>query len=125
MRPVEKKDRHAVADAFRAALLTGAIADDVLESYSDMWDGGDFLAAWEGSRCVGNVAALHLDTSVPGGARLPTAGVSEVGILPTHTRRGLLTAMMNRLLSEARSAGTILASLRASEAPIYGRFGFG
>jgi predicted acetyltransferase len=125
IRPVALSERHAVADTVRAALLTGAIADDVLESYGASWDGGDFIAAWDGSRCVGNVGAFHFDTTVPGGSRLTTAGVTEVGILPTHTRRGLLTSMLTRLLDEAHSAGTVLASLRASEAPIYGRFGFG
>ena len=125
IRPVATSERHAVADTVRAALLTGAISDDVLESYSASWDGGDFLAAWDGARCVGNVGAFHFETTVPGGARLKTAGVTEIGILPTHTRRGLLTTMITRLLTESRGSGNIIASLRASEAPIYGRFGFG
>ena len=55
----------------------------------------------------------------------PTAGYSRVGVLPTHTRQGLLTQMMQRSLREARERGQVLASLRASEAPIYGRFGYG
>jgi predicted acetyltransferase len=38
---------------------------------------------------------------------------------------GLLSRMMHRLLSDHRADGTVLASLRASEAPIYGRFGYG
>lgn len=125
IRPVAVTERHAVADTVRAALLTGAISDEVLEAHGDSWDGGDFLAAWDGPRCVGNVGAFHFDTTVPGGAQLKTAGVTEIGILPTHTRRGLLTTMITRLLTESREAGNIIASLRASEAPIYGRFGFG
>ncbi len=59
-------------------------------------------------RCVGHVGAYRFDTTVPGGARLPTAGYSRVGVLPTHTRRGLLTQMMQRSLREAheRRPGT-------------------
>lgn len=125
IRPVAPSERRAVTDTVRAALLTGAVADDAMESYGPSWDGGDFIAAWDGSRCVGNVGAFHFDTTVPGGSRVTTAGVTKVGILPTHTRRGLLTSMITRLLDDAHSAGTVLASLRASEAPIYGRFGFG
>ena len=98
---------------------------DVLKRYDPSWDGGDFLAAWERERCVGSVGAFRFDTTVPGGAQLSTSGVTGVGVLPTHTRRGLLTSLMTRLLTEARDSGMVLSSLRASEAPIYGRFGFG
>jgi predicted acetyltransferase len=66
-----------------------------------------------------------LETTVPGGARLPTAGISAVGVLPTHTRRGALRALMTTQLRAERDAGMVLASLRASEAVIYGRFGYG
>lgn len=123
-RPVAVNEQRAVSDTIRAALMTGPIADDVLEESRDMWEQGDYLAAWENDLCVGHVGAFHLTTTIPGGAQLSTAGVTEVGILPTHTRRGLLTKLITRLLREAHDAGTILASLRASEAPIYGRFGF-
>jgi predicted acetyltransferase len=88
-------------------------------------DDTDSLAAWEGDRCVGHAGAFRFDTTVPGGSRVATAGVTRVGVLPTHTRRGLLTALMQQLLHDARGAGKALASLRASETPIYGRFGFG
>jgi predicted acetyltransferase len=48
-----------------------------------------------------------------------------VGVQPTHTRRGTLTRLLDRLLREAPERGQPLASLHASEATIYGRFGFG
>ena len=62
---------------------------------------------------------------MPGGARVQTAGVTRVGVLPTHTRRGLLTQMMHRLLSESLERGNVLATLHASETSIYRRYGFG
>ncbi len=89
------------------------------------WDRMRGFAAYDGDRLVGVVRALDLETTVPGGARVSTAGVSGVGVLPTHTRRGLLRAMIEAQLHDERSRGTVLASLRASEAPIYGRFGYG
>lgn len=125
IRPVEVHERRQAADAFRTALISGAISDEMMESTQASWDGGAWLAAWDGDRCVGHVGAFHFDTTVPGGARVATAGYSRVGVLPTHTRRGLLTRMMHRSLQEARERGQVLASLRASEAPIYGRFGYG
>ena len=75
--------------------------------------------------CVGNVAAFRFDSTVPGGAEVPTAGVTRVGVLPTHTRQGVLTRLMHRLLVESRERGNVLATLHASETSIYRRFGFG
>lgn len=89
------------------------------------WEQSDSLSAWDGGRCVGHVAGFRFDTLVPGGAWLPTSGVTRVGVLSTHRRRGLLRQMLNRLLAEAAGRGQVLASLRASETPIYTRFGFG
>jgi predicted acetyltransferase len=125
IRPVAENERRAVMDTVGTALLEGPMSADALKRYDASWDGGDFLAAWERERCVGSVGAFRFDTTVPGGAQLSTSGVTGVGVLPTHTRRGLLTSLMTQLLTEARDSGTVLSSLRASEAPIYGRFGFG
>lgn len=63
--------------------------------------------------------------TVPGG-EVPIAGVTQVGVLPTHRRRGLLTAMMRRLLDDVHDAGDEpVAALWAAEAAIYGRYGYG
>src|SRR5262249_52922834 len=52
-------------------------------------------------------------------------GVTEVGVHPTHRRRGLLRQLMARMLADARTRGEAFAGLIASESVIYGRFGFG
>jgi predicted acetyltransferase len=56
---------------------------------------------------------------------VPLAAVSAVGVHPTHRRRGLLRRLMAAMLDDARARGEVVAGLLASEAPIYGRFGFG
>jgi predicted acetyltransferase len=53
------------------------------------------------------------------------AGVSAVGVHPTHRRQGLLTKLMTSMLSDARERGEAIAALNASESTIYGRYGFG
>ncbi len=83
------------------------------------------FAALDGDEIVGTAAAYSVRIRVPGGADLATAGVTMVGVKPSHRRRGINTAMMRRLLDQARERGEPLAALFASEAPIYGRFGFG
>jgi predicted acetyltransferase len=82
------------------------------------------VAAFENGRAVGFSAAYEFDLTIPGGF-LPTAGVTWVGVMPTHRRRGVLRDMMVRMLSDARERGEPLAALHASEAAIYGRFGYG
>jgi predicted acetyltransferase len=81
-------------------------------------------AAWEGGRAVGGLGAFPFRLTVPGG-RVPAAGVTIAGVLPTHRRRGLLRAMMRVLLDAAQAQGEPVAYLWATEGTIYGRFGFG
>jgi predicted acetyltransferase len=125
IRPVADNERRAAVDTLRNALLSGPVNDDDFAKGEASWDGSDALAAWDGEHCVGNVAAFRFDSTVPGGALVPTAGVTRVGVLPTHTRRGVLSQLMHRLLAESRERGNVLATLHASETPIYRRFGFG
>jgi predicted acetyltransferase len=53
------------------------------------------------------------------------AGVTAVGVQPTHRRRGILTQMMRKQLDDVRDRGEPVAGLWASESSIYGRFGYG
>lgn len=122
---VAVEERRAATNTLRIALLSGAINDERFESFQPSWDDADSIAAWDGEQCVGHVAAFRFDSTVPGGARLATAGVTRVGVLPTHTRRGLLTRMMHQLLRESHERDIALATLHASETSIYRRFGFG
>ncbi|MFF7173825.1 GNAT family N-acetyltransferase [Streptomyces pseudovenezuelae] len=83
------------------------------------------IGVWDGERCVGTAGAFSFRLTVPGGASVPAAGVTMVGVAGTHRRRGLLTSMMRRQLDDVRSWGEPLAVLTASEPVIYGRFGYG
>ncbi|WP_189601876.1 GNAT family N-acetyltransferase [Streptomyces lateritius] len=83
------------------------------------------IGVWDGERCVGTAGAFTFRLSVPGGAIVPTAGVTMVGVAATHRRRGILTSMMRRQLDDVRAGGEPLAVLTASEPEIYGRFGYG
>jgi predicted acetyltransferase len=82
------------------------------------------LAFFDGREIVATAAIFSYEITVPGGS-LPCGGVTRVSVLSTHRRRGLLTAMMRRQLDDMRERGEPLAALYASEAPIYGRFGYG
>lgn len=81
-------------------------------------------AAWEKGQVVGGAGAFPFELTVPGG-RVPAAGVTVVGVLPTHRRRGVLSAMMRAQLDACRDRGESVAYLWATEDMIYGRFGYG
>lgn len=74
---------------------------------------------------VGMAQYLDLALTVPGGAVLPAAGVTWVAVAPTHRRRGLLRAMFHEMHRRMADAGYPVGALWASEAGIYGRFGYG
>ena len=76
-------------------------------------------------RVVGGAGAFAFRMTVPGGAQLPTAGVTVVGVLPTHRRRGILRSMMRAQLDDVHARGEPVAALWASEETIYGRYGYG
>jgi predicted acetyltransferase len=82
-----------------------------------------FVVEDEG-RFVGTAAALSVDLALPGGS-VGMAGVTEVSVLPTHRRRGLLSALIEAVHDQAVERGEPLAGLTASEGGIYRRFGYG
>jgi len=73
---------------------------------------------------VGGAGAFSFELTVPGGT-MPCAGVTVVGVYPTHRRRGVLTEMMRVQLEDVRERGEPIALLWSSEERIYGRFGYG
>jgi predicted acetyltransferase len=83
------------------------------------------IGAYDEGRMVGTAAVFTFDMTVPGGP-VPCAGVTGVSVRPTHRRQGALTALMRHQLASIVERGTeAFASLWASEASIYGRFGYG
>lgn len=124
IRPIEPDEFVAFAKATEAAF--GDTPDDAaIERWRAICEIDRTLAAFDGQDIVGTTALFSLNLTVPGGGELPMAGVSAVGVLPTHRRRGILTALMHRQLEDVRERGEPLAGLYASEGPIYGRFGYG
>jgi predicted acetyltransferase len=124
--------RPPAADELRQAGRTVSMAlmfppyDDALwEQRRSTWEETTSIAAFDGAECVGHAGQFIVDTHVPGGARLATGAVTRVGVMPTHRRRGVATGLMHGLIERSAQDGLVLMSLRASEAVIYRRFGFG
>jgi predicted acetyltransferase len=94
------------------------------ERDENVLDPDRLYAAYDGEAIVGTAADFALSLTVPGG-ELRAAGVTLVGVLPTHRRRGIMTQLMRTELDAIAAKGEPLAILWASEEAIYGRFGYG
>lgn len=98
--------------------------DEDLDRWLDNFELERMHAALADGQIVGGAGAFSFDFTVPG-ATMACAGVTVVGVYPTHRRRGALTAMMRAQLEDVRDRGEAIAALWASEERIYGRFGYG
>src|SRR3954463_5028737 len=98
--------------------------EERMQRFADLISFERMHATWSDGSIVGGAGAFTFELSVPGGD-LPTAGVSVVGVYPTHRRRGVLRSLMRAQLDDAHERGEPLAALWASEETIYGRFGYG
>ncbi|GAA3649932.1 GNAT family N-acetyltransferase [Microbacterium marinilacus] len=72
---------------------------------------------------VATLSSWVAPMSVPGG-ELPMWAISTVTVAGTHRRRGIARSLLEAELRDARAAGVPIAGLTASEATIYGRYGF-
>src|SRR5215217_4515230 len=98
--------------------------EEQAEDFLKNLERGRAILARDDGTTVGGAGAFTFDLSIPGGSA-PTAGVTVVGVNPTHRRRGVLRAMMRQQLDDVRERGEPLAALWASEETIYTRFGYG
>ncbi|MFE6775963.1 GNAT family N-acetyltransferase [Streptomyces sp. NPDC057702] len=118
-----------VSDWLRARhtgfLLEPAISQEEAELRRPGLDLDRTQGAFDDGRCVGCFRSFSQELTAVGGAPVPTNAITNVSIVPTHRRRGLLTTMMDRDLRAAKERGDAAATLIAAEYPIYGRYGFG
>jgi predicted acetyltransferase len=122
--------RNPAQEELRAAMESTHVAfaeplsDDHFDRTTKVLPRERFYAAYEDGLPVGTAADFDFRLTIPGG-EVPAGGVTWVGVLPSHRRRGILTQLMRRELDDIHERGEPLAILWASEAAIYGRFGYG
>jgi predicted acetyltransferase len=125
VRPVPDEDWEAFRDVDAHAFGVG-VPEDMEAQERELHKGGRGIGAYDGGVLAGIATAYSFEVTVPGRSAVPAAGVSWVGVLPTHRRRGVLRALMTHQLHALHDQGDEpLAILWASEPAIYGRFGYG
>ncbi|MEV8540529.1 GNAT family N-acetyltransferase [Streptomyces sp. NPDC051572] len=127
IRPTTDEDLDVFVDTVHAAF--GLFPETPVEGGGLWWSALEMdrclLALTSDGRPVGTAATYPFELTLPGGTLVPAPGVTAVGVLPSHRRQGVLSAMMRHQLTELRARGEVLSVLLASEATIYGRFGYG
>ncbi|MEY9848745.1 GNAT family N-acetyltransferase [Streptacidiphilus sp. MAP5-3] len=128
IRPTTDQDLDVFVDTLHTAF-------GLFRQTPDADGGGVFWAAFEmdrnllavaaDGRPVGTAGAYSFELTLPGEVLVPATGVTGVGVLPSHRRKGALTALMRQQLTDFRARGESLSVLLASEAVIYRRFGYG
>lgn len=107
-------------EEFEKRWLTHMRADDVV--CTGAWlPAGEFGA---GPAPVATFASFD-KTLNAGHEMLPLRMITDVTTSPAHRRQGLVRRLMEADLADAASKGIPVAALTASEATIYGRWGFG
>lgn len=123
---VQPSDLAAAAQLFRTAMIgLPRVTDLDPPTMERLFEGGRTFGAWLDGQLAGTTNSHSGTMVVPGGRRLAQAAVTHVGVLATAGRRGVARALMTAQLRQARDRGEVLASLRATEAGIYGNFGYG
>jgi predicted acetyltransferase len=124
IRPVRDLDEFAGALSGIGQYFGAPPPEDRMQRFADQITFERMHGAWSDGAVVGGAGAFTFNMTVPGGD-VPTAGVTVVGVYPTHRRRGVMRALMRAQLDDLHERGEPLAALWASEETIYGRFGYG
>jgi predicted acetyltransferase len=124
LRPISPGEFDAFCEVPFEAFNDTERSAEVIEHERIVFEFDRSLAALDGDAIVGTTAAYSFRLTVPGGA-VNAAGVTFVSVLPSHRRRGILSAMMRHQLADIAARGEPVAALLASESVIYGRYGYG
>jgi predicted acetyltransferase len=119
-------DLIAAANLFRTAMVGFPPLPKLAPGQiTKLLEPGRTLGAFADGQLVGTADAVTGGLTLPGGAVVGHAAVTHIGVLPSFTRRGIATELIHHQLRDIAARGEMVATLRASEATIYGRYGYG
>src|SRR5262249_52609790 len=124
IRPITEKELPAFHLVHEHAFHGGPMSERARAGFASRVEFDRTLAAFDGGTMAGAAGIYSFRMRIPG-ALAPVAGVTMIAVLPSHRRRGILTTLIRRQFADIRDRGEAVAALFASEAPIYGRFGYG
>lgn len=123
VRKIKKKELKAFVTTIEHAFGAEMRASDI-PAFERKIDIDRMHAAFDDDEMVGSSGVYPFRFTIPGNV-VDAAGVTMVGVLPSHRRRGILRSMMETQMLDARRHKEHIAVLWASEESIYQRFGYG
>jgi predicted acetyltransferase len=121
-----ERDLVAAANLFRTAMIGfPPLAGLAPGQITTLLERGRTVGAFVEDQLVGTADAVTSGLTLPGGTIVGHAAVTHVGVLPSFTRKGVATDLMRHQLHDVAARGETVATLRASEATIYERYGYG
>jgi predicted acetyltransferase len=121
-----ENDLVAAANVFRAAMIGfPRLADLAPGQITRLLEPGRTVGAFVDDQLVGTADAVTSTLTLPGATTVGHAAVTHIGVLPSFTRRGVATDLVRHQLRDVAARGEAVATLRASEATIYERYGYG
>jgi predicted acetyltransferase len=119
-------DLIAAANVFRTAMVgIPPLPDLAPGQITTLLDPGRTIGAFVAGQLAGTADAVTSTLTLPGGAVVNHAAVTHIGVLPSFTRKRIATALIHHQLRDFAARGEVAATLRASEATIYERYGYG
>lgn len=121
-----ENDLISAANLFRTAMVGFPLLANLSPGrITTLLEPGRTIGAFVDGRLAGTADAVTSGMTLPGGSIVGHAAVTHIGVLPSFTRQGVASALVRHQLHDIAARGEAVASLRASEATIYGRFGYG
>ena len=119
-------DLIAAANLFRAAMVGFPPLSNLAPGQiTTLLEPGRTVGAFVDGQLVGTADAVTSALTLPGGAVVGHAAVTHIGVLPSFTRKGIASELIRHQLLDIAARGEVVATLRASEATIYERYGYG
>ena len=116
----------AAANLFRTAMVGFPPLRNLAPGeITKLLEPGRTVGAFVDGQLVGTAEAVTSGLTLPGGAVVGHAAMTHIGVLPSFTRKGIATELMLHQLRDIAARGEAVATLRASEATIYERYGYG
>ena len=116
----------AAANVFRTAMIGFPPLSNLAPGQIvTLLEPGRTIGAFVDGQLVGTADAVTSGLTLPGGAVVSHAAVTHIGVLPSFTRKGIATDLVHHQLRDITQRGEVVATLRASEATIYERYGYG
>src|SRR5690606_38442696 len=111
IRIAHESEHRAAADMFRGTMHSLPVDDEQWAKLSSrVYQPNRMWAAFEGDDVIGIARSVDSAMVVPGGARVPVAAVTAVGVRADRTRRGIASALLRRQLVEAGERGMPIAA---------------